>query len=185
MITLQAKRSDWQISIGPNRLKSLFTSAICWIAFLPLILWSILGERNIALMCIFLAYPAIITYYGVKSARGMSGRLDVDEVGFNLQRPDGGPERVNWEDVDRFFVAKFGGTPVHPGIDVPHFMVASGSGGWRESWLPGNLGVPPEQMVAAMEHLRALHLQGWPSRPESFQALLLLVANQSGVSSTA
>lgn len=181
----QTDRSDWQISIRPNRLASLFAVAICWVVLLPFILWSIFGERNIALLCIFLAFPAIITYYGLKSAQGMSGRLDVDEAGFTLLRPDAGPELVKWEDVQRFFVAKFGGTPIHPGVDVPHFMVADGSGNWRESWLPGNLGVPPAQMVAAMEYLRALHLQGWPSHPGSFQVLLQLAGNPSDTSDAA
>lgn len=164
--------SDWRLDIQTNRVGSLIALALLWLVFGPLIAWAILGEMGLMFLLACAAFPLLITYYGLKSAFGKAGHVSIDRDGFSVQRPDSGVERFEWPEVRRFFVGKFGATEIYDGSDVPHFEFADGTGGWRESWLPGNLGIPPDQLVMAMEKLRTLAMQGWPTRPASIEELL-------------
>lgn len=164
--------SDWRLDLRPNARGTLIILALVWLVCSPLIAWSIFGDPGLVGVLSIFAFPLLMTYYGLKTAFGGSGHVSIDRDGFSVQRPSSEIERFQWPEVRRFFVAKIGGTGVGDGTDVPHFEVADGAGGWRETWLPGSLGIPADQLVMAMEKLRMLAMQGWPTHPTSIQELL-------------
>lgn len=161
--------ADWHLVIKPNRFTALIAVGLAWLFFLPFIIWGLLGEPGPLVAAIFAAFPAVISYYGIKSALGLSGRIDIDSQGFTLQRPQGEPERFRWNEVQSFVVGQFAAGPVYDGMAAPHFLLSKDG---SEHWLPGNTGLKPEILVALMEELRLLALAGWPSRPASIGELL-------------
>ncbi len=164
--------SDWRLDLRPNARGSLIALALIWLVCSPLIAWAILGEMGLVFLVSSAAFPLVMTYYGLKTAFAGSGHVSIDRDGFSVQRPNSEIERFQWPEVRRFFVAKIGEDGPHDGTDVPHFEVADGAGGWRETWLPGSLGIPPDRLVMAMEKLRTLAMQGWPTHPSSIEELL-------------
>jgi hypothetical protein len=161
--------TEWRFSIQPNRATALAAVILVWLFFAPLIAWGIFGEPGPGAAIIFTGFPLVITYYGLKSALGVSGKIDIDREGFSVMRGLTKTERFAWSEVGGFVIGKFGMSPTYDGKDVPHFLVPDGSGGWRENWLPANTGYSADKLVAAMEKLRLLALAGWPQQPTSLK----------------
>ncbi len=164
--------APWRLDIRPRRLASLAAIAVIWIVCAPLIAWGVVGKQGPIFIASCPAFPLLITYYGLQSAVRGAGRISVDRDGFSVQRPGAGTARFSWRDVQRFFVGALGASPVYDGHPTVHFEVADGRGASREEWLPGNLGLPPAQLVLVMEKLRGLAQQGWPTTPGSLQELI-------------
>lgn len=161
--------AEWQLTIWANRLQALLAVMLAWLLCLPLILWGIWGEPGPVFALMSGAFPAVITYYGLKSAWGLTGRIDIDREGFSVQRPHGGPQRYAWSQVESFFVGRFATGPIYDGMPVPHFRL---HGEASEHWLPGNTGLSPDQLVMVMEQLRRLAIAGWPRYPARIGELL-------------
>ncbi|MCC6915559.1 MAG: hypothetical protein IT566_17815 [Rhodospirillaceae bacterium] len=164
--------APWRLDIRPRRFASLIAVAIIWIVCGPLIAWGIAEKQGIMFVVICSAFPLLITYYGLQSTLRDAGHVSVDREGFFVRRPGGETKRFAWHEIRRFFVGTFGASPVYEGQPVAHFEVVDNAGNSREEWLPGNLGLSPMQLMCAMEKLRKLAQQGWPSTPCSIQELI-------------
>lgn len=162
----------WRLDIRPRRFASLIAVAIIWVVCGPLIAWGIAEKQGPIFTAICAAFPLLITYYGLQTALRGAGHISVDREGFFVKRPGGETKRFAWHEIRRFFVGTFGASPVYEGQPVAHFEVLDSTGNTREEWLPGNLGLSPDQLVCAMEKLRELAQQGWPAIPSSLQDLM-------------
>lgn len=164
-----ASRS-WSFEIASSRRGALFSVALAWLfGLLVFGLFYVSGD-NVPLgfaLVISFGFSAVITYYGLKTAYMGAGRLRLDDAGFTIAR-GGSDERHAWADVERFYVDRFGASPVYEGRLVPHFRLKSGV----VSWLPDNLGLVAPDLVTAMERFRQLAGRGWPHRPGSIAAAL-------------
>lgn len=156
---------SWHINIAPSRKSALLAVALAWIfGLMVFALVYFYGESKslgFATLISF-GFPTVISYYGLKSAFLGAGRVSLDSDGFSIARGIS-DERHAWADVQRFYVDRFGASPVYEGRLVPHFRLKNGEVGW----LPNNLGFNGPQLVTAMERMRQLAEHDWPYRPNS------------------
>jgi hypothetical protein len=160
----------WQIEIAGSRLTPILAIAMVWpfgLAVFALLHFASENEPLAVSLLLAFSFPAIISYYGLKSAFLDAGRVRIDSGGFSIARGFS-EERHAWSDVERFYVDLFGTTPVYEGRQVPHFRLNDGT----VSWLPSNLGLEASQFVTIMERLRQLAGRGWPYRPRSIAEVL-------------
>jgi hypothetical protein len=157
--------NPWRIEIAPSRRGPLLAVALAWIfGLLVFSLYYFVGDGSpfgFAILISF-AFPAVISYYGLKGAFLGAGRVCLDRGGFTITRGVS-DERHAWADVQGFYVDTFGAGPVYEGRPVPHFRLKNGTVGW----LPDNLGFDASQLVTAMERMRQLAERGWPHKPKS------------------
>ncbi len=158
----------WQIEIAGSRITPILAVAGVWP--FGLAVFTMMHFTNtplIASLLLAFSFPAVISYYGLKSIFLGAGRVRLDSGGFAIARGFS-EERHAWADVDHFYVDLFGSSPTYEGRQVPHFRLKDGTVGW----LPSNLGLEASQFVTIMERLRQLAGRGWPYRPRSIVEVL-------------
>jgi len=156
----------WQLELKAGKASALGALFLVWpfgLGVFALVHFSA-GDLPLGVSALLtLSFPAVISYYALKTVFLDAGHMLIDRDGFSIRRGSRDLQRYSWQDVDHFFVDHFGTTPIHPGREVPHFRLRDGS----KDWLPSNLGLDAAHFVLLMERLRKLAQRGWPRQPHS------------------
>ena len=162
--------AKWILEIRPRIGTTIVAVLVAWLFVLGVLALLRATAINVtAYLWLVLPFPAVITYYGLKTAVLNAGRLRIDAEGFSTTRGLRRPLRYSWEQVEGFFVGRLGAGPLYEGRPVARFALRDAEVGG----LPDNLGLEAERLVLMMERLRKLALLGWPRRPRTPEEILL------------
>jgi len=166
MTETAARSGTWQLELQAGKASAMGALLLVWPFGLGALALLHFTSDNLPLWVsalLTLSFPVVISYYGLKTIFLEAGHVLIDRDGFSIRRGSRHVQRYAWQDVERFFVDRFGTSPIHPGREVPHFLLRAGG----KDWLPSNLGLDAALFVLLMERLRKLALRGWPSTPGS------------------